>query len=151
RMLGQVEAHLDRLVKRYIPEDRRENFVFHATEIFNGGGKLFKREADPTKEEWPLARRLEIARELAKIPRLYKLPIVVGHVDRRTFPQTFYFPADAPTSKLTMAAHVISFAQCAIGVEHWMRRNTSNEVCMMIVEDNDLSRKMIRDVQLHYQ
>ena len=36
-------------------------------------------------------------------------------------------------------------------VEQWMRRESSNEVCLMIVENNDQARKVIRDTLTYYQ
>src|SRR5436190_43243 len=71
-----VSRHLDRLVRRFIPPDKQDGFVFHATEIFGGVGKLFNRE------DWPLPKRLEIADALAAIPASFGLPIVYGAVER---------------------------------------------------------------------
>jgi hypothetical protein len=67
KKLIAVDRHLDALVKRHIPEDHRAGFVFHATELFNGGGKVVKRN-DP---EWPLDRRLEIADSLAAVAKKF--------------------------------------------------------------------------------
>ena len=49
--LRDVERRLKKLVKKHIPEELREDFVFHAKEIFHGGNTL-------NREDWPLKRRL---------------------------------------------------------------------------------------------
>jgi hypothetical protein len=61
--LNSIENHLERLVMRHIPAQHREGFVFHATELFNGGGKVFRREKPDFigPHQWPLVRRLAIA------------------------------------------------------------------------------------------
>jgi hypothetical protein len=35
--------------------------------------------------------------------------------------------------------------------EQWMRRDAKDEVCMLIVEDNEQARRFIRDVHNRYQ
>ncbi|MGF1608774.1 MAG: DUF3800 domain-containing protein [Kiloniellales bacterium] len=145
KKLVEVERHLDKLVARHIPAGQQDDFVFHAKELFNGGGKVFKRD------DWPLKQRLKIADDLAAIPRRFRLPIALGIVDRATFPKTFKFPENAKQREITVAAHSAAFMSCAINVEHWMRKNTENEVCLMVVEDNDQARKAIRDIQNYYQ
>lgn len=126
--------------------------MFHATELFNGGGPVFKRlkrdEYGP--EEWSKERRWNLGDQLALIPKKFGLHIVLGWVDRREFPQTFELPADMPLHDKTVAAHVFAFMNCAMGVEHWLRGH-HNEICLLVIEDNDNARKMIRDTQRHYQ
>jgi 2'-5' RNA ligase len=43
RKLIAVQRHLDRLVERHIPPEHQSDFVFHATELFNGGGKVLQK------------------------------------------------------------------------------------------------------------
>lgn len=152
KKLVAVERHLDKLVERFIPPENQSDFVFHATHLFNGGGKVFVREPkDEPNPKWPLEKRLEIADALAKIPKRFRLPLAVGFVERATFPQTFEFPPDMTSGEKTVAAHVAAFMQCAMSVELWMRRNASDEVCLMVVENNEQARKMIHDTQTYYQ
>jgi hypothetical protein len=132
------------MVEHYIPEEHREDFVFHAYELFSGGGKVFHRD------KWPLEKRLAIADELAAIPDNFGLPITFGWVERAKFPSTFS-KEGLSANDLAIGAHVTAFMSCAMQVEHWMRHEAPDEVCMLIVEDNDRARKMIRDTQLHHQ
>lgn len=140
-----IERHLDKLVERHIPPEKRDGFVFHATEIF-GGGRVMKKR-DPY---WD-AKRPEIARDLADIPRRFNLPVTIGHIERRKVTEIYELPSDTTLDKVTGVAHASAFVTCAVMVEQWMRAAASNEVCMLIVEDNQRMRTSIKNVQRHYQ
>ena len=71
-----VEEHLQRLVRKHIPETDWENFSFHATNIWSGN-KYYKDD-----DAWPLERRLEILHDLVEIPQKFDLPIVFGDCPR---------------------------------------------------------------------
>ncbi len=130
RTLASVEEHIAGIVKRYIPSDQQHGFVFHAKELFNGGGNVF----DRTK--WPLYRRLEIADELAKIPNLFELPVVYG---------------DKKRSNVVSNDHMVAFARCAVCIEAYMRNECDDEVCLLVVEDNAEHRSWIRAAQQYLQ
>ena len=152
-VLNGVKAHLERLMARHIPAHYHDGFVFHAKELFNGGGKVFKRlkRDEHGPPEFPLERRLQIADDLAAVPKKFNLPIAIGFVERAKFPRTFELPDDWTEAQITVAAHVSTYMSAAMVAEHWMRQNASNENCLMVVEDNDQARKSIRDLQAHHQ
>ncbi len=142
KQLNELERRLQGLVDKHIPAAERAGFVFHAKELFNGGGKVFRRD----NGGWPLSKRLEIANDLAAIPVKMKLPLAFGIVQRSRWPLTFD-ASDMPAKERSIGQHVTAFMSCAMQVEMWMRSNTSNEVTMMIVEDNEQARKIIKDTQ----
>jgi hypothetical protein len=114
--------------------------------------RSFKRaDRDDPNPEWPLSRRLEIARDLAAIPEKFKLPIALGWVERDAWPQTFEIPEDTKPHEKLAWCHVGAYMCCALQVDNWMRKNTNNEVCLMIVEDNDNSRALIRNNHRYHQ
>jgi hypothetical protein len=141
--LLDVKEHLRKIVIKFIPEEHRTGFVFHATELFNGGGKLFDRKNPVVSFE----QRLQIIDALAAIPRKFMLKIAQGWVDRRTFPHSFTLPANTPTHVKTMHEHATAFLNCIAMVEMWMRRHAKREHCMTIVEDNSDVRQLLREVQ----
>lgn len=151
--LNGIENELERILLRNIPERHRNEFVFHATQLFNGGGKVFKRVPEDFigPPEWPLDRRLKIADEIMAIPRKFKLPIAIGWIERAKFRQQFNLPPEIPDSEATIAAHVAAFMNCAMWVERWMRRETINENCLLVVENNNQAKQMIGDVQRYHQ
>jgi hypothetical protein len=142
-----VERYLDKLAARYIPAEMLDGFVFHATELFNGGGKVFKRE----DKRFPLVTRLEIADAVAAIPKKFNLYVTIGHVERAGFPilDDARIKAMSPKDK-TIAAHVTAFTIRSMHVEHWMRKYASDEVCLLIVEDNQQARTLIKETQLYH-
>lgn len=147
RQLRGVSRHLDKIVNRHIPDEYKADFIFHATELFNGGGKVFKRAAkDDPKPEWPLERRLAIADELASIPRKFNLRISLGWIERARFP---HIPPPVPMTpgRVNVHAHVTAYMICALHADHWLRQQSKDEICMMVVEDNDQARKLIRETQ----
>ena len=100
---------------------------------------------------WPLERRLKIADDLADIPRKFDLPIALGWVEREKVSKALELPENFTMAQKTLSAHVAAFLDCAMMTEQWMRKETKDEVCMLIVEDNDQARKTIRAVHNHHQ
>jgi uncharacterized protein DUF3800 len=147
-----VQRHLDRLVRHHIPREYQDDFVFHATHIFNGGGKVFKRaEKDDPNPEWPLERRLKIATDLAAIPAKFQLPVTFGFVNRAEWPRAFTLPDGFKQRDKEAWCHASGFLVCAIQVDLWMRSNANDEICLLVVEDNDNSRRVLREAQRHHQ
>jgi Protein of unknown function (DUF3800) len=144
RQLVHLERRIASIIDRHIPEHQRDGFVFHAMHLFNGGGPVFKRDL------WPLSKRLEIADELAGLPKKVGLSIAVGAIDRSEFGSDFS-PADWDGGDATSWAHATAFTVCSAHVDLWMRRRASNEVCMMIVEDNPQMRTLLTDLQRAHQ
>ena len=150
--LNGVENQLERIMKRHIPPEFWDDFVFHASELFNGGGKVFKRTKSDFigPPQWPLDRRLEIADEIMAIPKKFALDITYGFIERATFKDHFHFP-DATSGQITIAQQVAAFSTASIFIEQWMRRNASGENCMLVVENNDQAKALMRDMHQWHQ
>ena len=148
--LDGVERHFSQLVADWIPPEHRQGFVFHAKELFPGGGKVFNR-ADPA---WPLSRRLELADALAAIPERFNLSLAIAFVEKSKFPSD---PAQRPHWQRMSArdqlvgTHTAAFLSCALLIDRWMRCALPSEVSMMVVEDNDQSRSFIKEVTRYHQ
>jgi hypothetical protein len=137
KQLVAIERHLDKLMHRYIPPQHHDGFVFSAKDIFNGDNKVFRRD-DPA---WPLRKRLEIADDLAAIPAKFKLPICIGMYNR----------LENSMNVDVVGQHALAFMGCAMNAEHWMRRSSPNEVCMIVAENNDSAKRLISDSQRYHQ
>lgn len=147
--LNAAERALDDLVRAVVPEEHQEDFVFHASELFNGGKKVFKRK-DP---DWPDKRRDEVGAQLAALPKALDLPLVFGWVERKGFPRTV---DDATAEGLsikekTKGAHATAFLTCAQQVEMWMHNYAKDENCILVIENNDQHRGLINEVQSIYR
>jgi hypothetical protein len=145
--LNEIKRYFDRLVARHIPPEHQNEFVFHAKEIF-GGGKIIKRN-DPA---WPDEKRFAIADDLAAIPQKFGLPIAMGFIEKATFPPSKTpLPFEISEKDKDVLPHVTSFLTCAMHVEQWVRRNASNENCLMVAENNDQAKKLIAATQRYHQ
>jgi Protein of unknown function (DUF3800) len=151
--LTAIERHLDGLAARNIRGELLDGFVFHAHELFNGGGKVFKREKNDFigPIEWTRERRWSLADELAKIPAKFDLPIAISFLDKEDFANNYGVRNPQSAEETLVLQHSIAFPQTSMMIEQWMRANTCNEVCMLIAEDNDRARRMIRGSQNFYQ
>jgi hypothetical protein len=153
--LNGVENELERIMLRHIPERHRDGFVFHAKELFNGGGNVFKRVPPPDfigPIEWSLERRLKIADEIMAIPKKFKLPIAIGWIDKAAFLKRLKLPAGIhDESEITIAGHIAAFMNCAMWVEQYMRRETKGENCLFVVENNDQVKKFLTEVHRYHQ
>jgi hypothetical protein len=145
--LNGIENYLDRIMRRHIPKEHHDGFVFSAKHLFNGDNKVFKRN-DPN---WPLERRLKIADEIAATAAKFALPVALGWVERSKMADYLDLPTNLTAQELVLAQHTTAFMNCAMMVEHWMRRNTKNEVCMLVAENNDRAKKFITDVHRFHQ
>lgn len=132
-----LEQHLSDLADRYAPPDAREGFCFHATELFSGGA-TFPRDRFPKEHRW---RALDA---LCAIPWQFGLPVVMGHMPRADFAANN--PGLSASDVLAVAlAHCAAF--CTIGVDlHLRQACPPDEVAAMVYENNDVSRRTIRDM-----
>jgi Protein of unknown function (DUF3800) len=144
RQLVAIENHLDILVQKHIPEEDRPGFIFHATEIWSGGG-YFK-----DRNKWPRDRRLLILQDLSKIPKHFDVPIAWGHVDKSKFPDP-KFACLFSTAEIDVATHVMAFTECSLVTEMFMRECTTNEITVMIAEDRDVVRRAVKEAHAMYR
>jgi Protein of unknown function (DUF3800) len=130
-------------IRSMLPENIRQDFVFHAKELYNGGKNL-------PRHEWPLERKLPMINRLLEIPRKFSLPICLGYVEKSKFPLT---PLERTPSaqELLVGAYAVCFAQASIRVEMWMRQNAPDEVADIVAEDLDLVRAAVKEAQTEYR
>jgi hypothetical protein len=130
-----IELHIDHLIQKHIPLDKQHGCVFHAMELFHGT-KRFRRDV------WPFEKRLEILDDLAAIPRKFDLPICFGVTDRIEIPSLLMGPTTPKLLELIVHAH--SFFKFVCQVEIVMRATAGEEVAMLIAEDREIMRKMLK-------
>jgi hypothetical protein len=116
---------------------------------------VFVRDSpDDPNPKWPLEKRLEIAKDIARIFVANRLPVVFSSIERKTFPTSD--TAKQGWDQLTVAqkvvnTHVTAHVVATMKVDVWFRSNAPNEHCLMIVEDNQQARKLIQDTHRYYQ
>jgi len=139
-----VEDHLEQLVEKHIPADKRDGFYFHATEIYGGGKKdcIFH-----DKTVWPDERRWAILDDLVAVPAKFGLPICAGIIERAKWPPK---TPDRPHTQqeIDVAAHAMAIIQCEFGVELWLRTNTEKEITHIVAEDNGEVRLAAKEAHI---
>jgi hypothetical protein len=138
RQRGGVENHFTILLQKHVPIEDRAGFIFHATDIWSGGG-YFK-----DRDKWPLQKRLAILDDLVAIPAKFDLPVVFGTVDWSKFGFEILKPGSTEHD-LQVAAHTVAFGHCCMGIERFMRMTFPNEITILIAEDRDKVRKALKD------
>lgn len=132
----ELERHLEALADTHAPPERRDEFFFHATELFSGGG-FFPRDKYPREERW------KILDELMAVPKKFKLPIVAGWVERAKLAEKF---PNLDRATLTVHAQSIAYMICTYAADLYMRKGKDvreGEVATIVMENNNQARKQI--------
>ncbi len=142
--LAVVEDHLLGLVEKHIPSEEQFGFIFHAKEIWSGTG-YFK-----NRDKWPLAKRLEILRDLAAIPTKLAIPVTYG-VGRKELIATHLKEENVSVKTQEFVEHVSALANAMQLVELFMREKHPDEFTLIIAEDRDHLRSMLKDVHATFR
>jgi len=139
-----VEQHIRALINKYVAEEDRSGFIFHAKDLFQGGGKIFG-----NREKYPLERSREALKEFLSIPSRFKVPIVYGFTRKiGKLPRKSDRPSrksDKQHREDLAEDHARAFSLCAILAERFMRRYADPaEVATIIAEDNTQTRKTVK-------
>jgi hypothetical protein len=131
----RVEAHLEQMAETYATGNRRHDFYFHAYELLSGTRRFHK-------SVWPLATRLQILDELVAIPRIFDLPIFHCSIDRVS--ASVYIEERCGTVAFERAVHAYAQFFCSLQIEVYLKTITPDEVALLIAEDREQVRKMLR-------
>jgi len=134
----ELHEHFSTLVERYVPEERREGFIFHAKDIWHGEG-VFDRKT------WQGGDRREILHALCDTVSKFDLPIVWGHSHRERVMKVLAEDRQTVDSmSVTRVCFMSSFAECALCAERWMKKYGGTELLNLIVETNDQLKKFTK-------
>lgn len=120
-------------VRRHVPADMREGFVFHASDLFH------RQKGTPSAELRDEARGL-ILKELVAIPRALTIPLAVGYIRR-----------GEPSSERTRRSaarvdHMAAFGSCLLSVARFMNHFANGEFAEVIAEDCRDMRGLLREM-----
>jgi hypothetical protein len=123
------------MVEVSIPPDQRDDFAFHATEIYSG-----KKRFD--KERWPRELRWKILDELVSIPQKLDLPIVMGFVPKGKLRRGYEGTTQAD---IDLGSHAIAFTIAMVAAQEYMVRGAGpGEVARIMIEDSDHAKVLIK-------
>jgi hypothetical protein len=100
-----IEQDLAYFVYETVPEELRDNFEFHASDLLNGNKPFDTIKKD---ERWELFKRG------VRVIEDWKIPIVYGAVDLRKLYSTDFATANIAD---------IAFRRCARAIEEWFAKN----------------------------
>jgi hypothetical protein len=130
----RLEEYYRNLAQDIFPDEDTYRFVFHAKDVWHGGGAF-------NRKRFSRPERLWILRRLAQVPSLFQIPIACAAVDRTAFAtqQAFVEAASKSRNKdqaARLLAHSYAFVSTVQAVDYWMQRHASVvEVAMLISED----------------
>jgi hypothetical protein len=122
-----LEQYLSDMADALVPKDLRSGIVFHAKDIWHGT-KAFP------KDRFSLERRNEILLELAKIPKKFDIPVVVGAINKEDQKKT-------GAGNHNALCYAMAFSIAVIGVEYFMLQWGKDELAQLIVEDTAEMRR----------
>lgn len=144
REFKALENDLKEIVRYYIPEEDREGFVFHTTDLF--GGRKYWRDRD----RWPKPLRWEILDRLTALIEKYDLPVPYGFVDKQLYvDRAREVLGDIGLNDGMRMAHAAAFSTAAMGVQRLLDRHAKdkNAVAMFVAENLPEMRTFLKRVQ----
>ncbi len=136
----ELTNRISALVEKYVPEEDRHGFAFHATDIFHGSGVFDRRKpewADPTK-------RYRVLDDLAKIIDDMTLPLVSGSYEKSSFGLGIYDPMDAQKHE-SKVIHSIAAIDCLRWADKWLELFAPTELATVVHEDGTRAKTMIKE------
>lgn len=124
---NDVHGHMERLVENFVPQDKRENFEFHASDLF---GQL-KRGNNKVLFEG-----------LLQIPVQHRLSVTFGAVDRKGFIESIGPAVDSAKEQMKVMQSW-AFVVCAAKIDNWMRQFAPKEKLLWIA-DNTTADELMR-------
>jgi hypothetical protein len=143
REYPEIDRRILALIDKFIPEQDRLGFVFHATDVFHGS-----RYFDRHKPEWnSIEKRLPIIDGLADIIEELHLPVVAGLYQRARYGEQHPIWAEPPTEQLkNKFLHSSALMDAVMRADKWLDRFSPTELATVVHEDGSQANKMIKRV-----
>jgi hypothetical protein len=116
-----------------VPEDQRKDFIFHATDLYHGGGPVFDRR------KYPIEKSHAALKELLAIPSRFKLPVAIGYIKKQDNPTT-----RAQIRHSASYHHALASIWSVVTADEYLRNKYPNELAIAIAEDNTVTKKAVQ-------
>jgi Protein of unknown function (DUF3800) len=144
RQWKELEAYFRNLAHSLFPEDDPYRFVFHAKDIFHGSGAF-------DRQRWSRKERIKILSQLAQVPRLFDLPIVLGDMNRADTQRELQKVSPRMSAKsMHNFTHTNAFINAIQRVQFWMEKHAPEESAMLIAEDTPELKATLKNVHECY-
>ena len=115
-------------LKERVPDGFKEDFVFHAAELWHGGRY---------RSTWPKEMRHNLLGDLLALPRKLKIPLIVGFCINH--------PSSHQTKNPSVVRHVVAHSLCIIALDEYMKTKCDpDEIAMLVAEERTEAREKIR-------
>jgi hypothetical protein len=136
----EVDRRIRALIEKYIPEQDRLGFVFHATDIFHGSVYFDRRKPEWNTQE----KRLPILADLAKIIDDLSLPCVIGNYKKEGFGGGIFDSAGLRIKGKMI--HGTAVVDCVARADWWLAKYAPDEVATVVHEDGVEGKKEIKQL-----
>lgn len=136
-----LEADMRRIVAERVPEHIKDNFVFHATEVFSGGKRV-------KRHEWAFEERLDFLKEILCLPLVHDVPIAVGIEFKKDWSSdidlsSMKLPNTRPLTS-NQFSHLMAFNTCMERADLFLRKYLGGaEIGSVIAEDLPEMKKFL--------
>ncbi|MBV8775427.1 MAG: DUF3800 domain-containing protein [Deltaproteobacteria bacterium] len=118
-----IERDIDSIIERFVPEDSREGFEFHAKELFSSSKRT---------RSWGQPLRHAVLEEFVKLFDKYKLPILPGAANRSEVRKMAAISVSRGRLKgqnlLDLMSLNFAFLACSSVVNLWLKMFANREV-----------------------
>lgn len=138
-----LAEEIERLFDEHVPQSIRKGFVFHATEVFNGGKKV-------DRKTWPLEDRLQFMSELLCLPFVHDVPIALGICFKGVFKEA----TDPVVDRIgrDTLEHVTALSTCIERADYFLRRYLKGtENGTVVAEHVSQKKKMLAAAALYFK
>jgi hypothetical protein len=133
-----VEQAVYELIEKYVPENDRDGFSFHATDLYHCSGKVF----DHKRFGYPREKSREALKELLAIPRRFRLPICFAYISK---PDTIIRP-EYKAREAAAFFHGFAYFQCVLAAEIYMVDHCGpRDLARLIAENNTQTHRVIKE------
>lgn len=146
--LNKLRAELARIMEDHVPAKDRSTIVLHSGDIYSGSKDFDKGRKPEWKDQ---SKRMALLEDLASLPAKLNLQVTYGLLSKERIPEIKR--AFELTKPVDILCHVVgmTYTACLIEIDQWFRQNAKGENCFIVVEDNNDTRRFIRDMQRQHQ
>lgn len=137
-------------ISRNVPEEIKNNFVFHAKEVFSGGKNI-------NRKTWAIEDRLDFIKEILCIPFSYDAPIAFSYEFKKDCHPLINLENINNTEKgkkitKNRFSHIISFLNCMDMSDFFIRKYLNNEEkAVVVAEDCPDMREILTKIGLIFR
>jgi uncharacterized protein DUF3800 len=138
---GPIEQRTDRIIAELVPEKDRENFEFHAKELFSGSKKC----------DWGKEKRWEVFKAFLETFQEIRIPIVWAGAVRRNVMELYRENSLLMKFGDARLPHITAFWLAQSQVEIWFRNYASGEkgICIADPVEKKQMREILASIQHH--